>query len=180
MQKLRKTGKRICSLNESDFICNILYCNSDDKIVLFTSSGKYLTISPDSIKELQNNATKGYKGIKLKNEDFIVSATCISDKDMGIIITDNKGKIKKIKSDIFLNKISKRNCIGLKCIQKDSQITSCIRETDQDMNIAIITKQSRIICIQSSAIPEQGRHTKGVKAIDMEKDDSIIYAFGLS
>ena len=113
-----------------------------------------------------SRATIGVKGIKLDDEDKVVSLIVLKDtvNYIGFAYADGSGK--KVKVEEF--PVQGRAGKGVQAA-KDKEIIGAVGLTDED-NVLICTS-SKGICIESKDIPTLGRQAIGNKLI---KEGQII------
>ena len=174
-----KLGKRICIVDNNDKIIKIIFINTSDFCVLFSLQGRFICLEANSLREFVSRNTKGIKGIKLKENDLLKDVISIdkAEYSTSILLIDTFGNAKRLTSSLFLEKIANRNTIGVLCINKKyGLLSSCVKITSIRCKIIIATKLGKIMIINFNEIPETKRLNKGLKLVNLEKDDYIIFA----
>ena len=173
-----KLGKRICIIGNNDKIIKIVFVNSKNYCVLFSSDGRFICLYTNTLREFVSRNTKGIKGMKLKDGDNLKDAVGIStdEIDSSILIIDAYGNAKKLPSSMFLNKVSKRNSIGISCINKKyGFLAACVKIVNHNCRIIIATKSGKVMIINFDEIPEAKRLNKGLKLVNLNKNDHVVF-----
>ena len=169
-----KNGKKICSLNDDDYITKILFTNINDNIAVFTKLGQFIVLESDNVKSIANRNTKGIKSIKLKSNDVISDILVINSMVNKIVSVMSNGYAKQIKIAEF-SRTRNRNTVGVRCINaKYGELAGCTAMI-REKYIAIATQRGKIIIVDAENIPLLNRNTRGVKIIELENNDTITY-----
>ena len=118
----------------------------------------------------------GVRAIKLKKGDFVVG-TDIVGKEMKspeflVISANGYGKKTLLKE----YKVQSRGGSGIKTMKvtpKTGEIIASKVVTDEQEEIATISKKSQVIRIGIKEIPSLGRQTQGVRIMKLREGDSI-------
>ncbi|AGK61906.1 DNA gyrase subunit A [Archaeoglobus sulfaticallidus PM70-1] len=151
------------SLRQNDYPEIVSVCNTHHKLLFFTKSKAYWINAYEIPKQDRNG-----KGIHLKNfislseGEKVVSVVSVPDFDGEVVILTEDGYIKRTKLSEFEN--AKRG--GVSCN------SAFVRLLKGDI-ILISTKMGLTAKIPVSNVPRYSRTAKGVRAINMQKGDSI-------
>ena len=160
----RKTGVIAIKLREGDSVADI-DLGSDEDAILITKKGMSVRMKLTDVP-FGSRATMGVKGIKLDEDDEVVSLIVIKDavNYIGVAYTDGCGK--KVSINEFT--VQGRGGKGVQ-IAKDKEVVGAISLNDED-NILICTN-AKGICITCADLPTLGRQASGNKLI---KDGKIV------
>ncbi|AOP70361.1 DNA gyrase subunit A [bacterium AB1] len=170
-----KGGKKIYNISNDDKICKILTGSSGSLVSLFTQCGRSITIELDEIRELSTYNTVGVIGIKLKNEDLLQDAI-LTKKGEDLLIINSNGNGKIFSNDDI--KINHRNTTGINFINKKhgQLISVTVLSKEENNNILIITSSGKTIIFETIDIRTTKRLAKGVKLINLDDHDSIVFS----
>lgn len=160
----RKTGVIAIKLREGDSVADI-DLGSDEDIVLITKKGMSIRFKLSDVP-FGSRATMGVKGIKLDEDDEVVSLNVIKDAVNYIGVAYEDGMGKKIEVEGF--PVQGRAGKGVQ-IAKDKIIVGGVSLNNED-NV-LVSSNSKSICINATEIPTLGRTAMGNKLI---KDGKII------
>ena len=160
----RKTGIVAIKLREGDSVAAIDLGTAED-IILVTKKGMSIRFNLSSVP-FGSRATMGVKGIKIDEDDEVVSLNVIKDTVNYIGIAYEDGLGKKINISDFPSQ--GRAGKGVQVV-KDKTVVGAISLNDND-NI-LISSNTKGICINATELPTLGRTAIGNKLI---KDGHII------
>ncbi len=146
-----------------------------DTVLMFTSSGYVLKIEVDNITEcrLKDNGvpiSHLNKGASLT--DTVVDILPLSDENNKILFMTSKGMIKRtsLKDTLTVKSFYQ----AVKINEGDKLIT--VHYENNDKQVLMLTQKGQSIMFNLSEVPVQGRISAGVKGINMDEDDSVIFA----
>ena len=169
-----KKGTAAVKLENDDMLVGVYLSTSDnDKIFIANSSGNY---NYYKLIEVSNTGrtTKGVKAMKLKSDEYIISATIIKETNMykGILSITSTGKGKITSLDEFTE--TARAMKGSQVMAlKDEQLAAVYAVPEQQEKL-FISANSKAVLLDINNIPIQGRNTSGVRIIDARAGSSTI------
>ena len=166
----RSGGARAIELGEDDEIVSILFTNEEPCGIL-TAEGNLLLTQTKDIRTIGRIA-KGIRGIKLNDNDYVVSARSIPNSTKEIMSISGLGLSKK--TDITEFTYTGKNTKGKK-IQK-------IINTDFMVDFIPITTEKEILVVSSGAqlkvsldeITNLSRGAQGSKTIKLKNNEKVI------
>ena len=166
----RSGGTRAIELGEDDEIVSILFTNEEPCGIL-TAEGNLLLTQTKDIRAIGRIA-KGIKGIKLNDNDYVVSARPIPNSTKEIMSISSLGLSKK--TDITEFTYTSKNTKGKK-IQK-------IIDYDFMVDFIPIINEKEILIVSSSAqlkvsldeITNLSRGAQGSKTIKLKNNEKVI------
>lgn len=166
----RSGGARAIELGEDDEIVSILFTNEEPCGIL-TAEGNLLLMQTKDIRAIGRIA-KGIKGIKLNDNDYVVSARPIPNSTKEIMSISSLGRSKK--TDITEFTYTSKNTKGKK-IQK-------IIDYDFMVDFIPIINEKEILIVSSSAqlkvsldeITNLSRGAQGSKTIKLKNNEKVI------
>lgn len=164
-----KRGKSVKAINlkEGDEVINVMFMN-EEKVGILTFNGNFVIINTDDINAI-GRATAGVKAIKLSDDDYVIDAKIIEDKDQYMVTLSKQGLIKKAPMSDF--PVCNRGIKGKKIsdIRENDSIVKFLT-LKEDSDIIIIVKQKNIK-ISTAELRELSRAATGVKAINIDAGD---------
>ena len=166
------------NLDQGDVLKWVKKTDGTQDIVLTTTAGMLIRFEESQARPL-SRASRGVKGIKIRQEDELVSMNVIdkeSDEKLFILTITKYGYGKNIRIDEF--KCQNRAGIGVKSIKfrktlKDDCIKDTVITTKED-EIMIVTKNGTITRQAVKNISTQRRESQGVTIMKMDRGDEVI------
>jgi DNA gyrase subunit A len=164
------------NLDEGDQLRWVARTTGDRDIVLVTSAGMVIRFNETQARPM-GRASRGVKGINIKQKDRLVSMDVIDPESKGqlLIITVN-GFGKNIRVDEF--KCQKRGGIGVRGLKfrktiKDEEVTDAIVALKEN-ELMIVTKNGTMCRQKISAISTQRREAMGVRILKLDENDKVM------
>ena len=164
----RKDGLIGIKIDNNDELVNVKWTSGKDDLFIITRKGISIRFSENDLRN-QGRATRGVKAIKLKDNDYIKSIEVVNSTST-LLIVGEKGQGKKTKYQEY--KRQKRGGIGIIAI-KDAEIAGAISVNETD-EIMLLTKSGKAVRTTVKDIRITGRNTKGVKLININKNDKLM------
>jgi DNA gyrase subunit A len=158
------------SVSPGDEIAVFRICNSTDRLLIFTNTGRAFWINAYEIPKMDRTArgTTLKRLIRLENGEKVVSALGVKDFNGKIaVILSPDGYIKKVPLIEFEN--AKR--AGVKASAGEIQQVELL-EGD---SIFIATANGNVVRLRETDVPEYGRNAKGVIAVRLRDGDRIAW-----
>lgn len=158
------------SISPGDEIAVFRICNSTDRLLIFTNTGRAFWINAYEIPKMDRTArgTTLKRLIRLENGEKVVSALGVKDFNGKIaVILSPDGYIKKVPLIEFEN--AKR--AGVKASAGEIQQVELL-EGD---SIFIATANGNVVRLRETDVPEYGRNAKGVIAVRLRDGDRIAW-----
>ncbi len=168
---IKKNGTKIISLL-NDKICNAKLIKDDKIIILFSDNGKAIKFYS---KEIRCTSKKSYgiTGMKLKQNEKIISLVCDDNNDEIILSTENGiGKRTRL-SDYPLRH---RGGKGVICSLLNDKIgkLKIAESVNKKDDLLLITENGMISRIKASDISCTSRYAKGVFLIKLKNNEKLI------
>jgi len=179
IQKRGGKGKPGIKTRDEDYVVQIFTANSHTPVLFFSTQGLVYKLKAWKIPQSSANS-KGktlFNLLPLKSHHSISSIMPISDnenewKKMHVIFVTAKGKVRKNSLEDFAN-IQSSGKIAMKLDDDDKIVGVKICKDDQD--IILSTKLGKCIRFMSKKLRVfKGRSSKGIKGIELSKDDNVI------
>lgn len=170
-KNIRKSGLIAITLREGDNLIGVRLTSGRDDIMIVTKKGMSIRFSESDVRNMGRSAM-GVKSIDLKEDDEVVAFEIPQDDKYLLVISENGfGKMTKMTEYRKQN----RSGVGLltyKATKKSGNLVSA-KVLDKSDEIMIITVSGIIIRIGCEGISTMGRHTTGVKLMNI-KDSEVV------
>ena len=171
----RRGGKGVIGsdLTESDFVKDILVCNTHDYMLFFTDKGKVHWLKahevPSSAKMSKGKAIINLLSLK---DEKITSVLAVKKFEDSLMMATEQGIIKKIELSQFSNP---RNG-GIKAIKvaETSDTLIGVKPVKTGQEVLLVTKDGQAIRFSESEVRSMGRSSYGVTGIKLDKDDKVV------
>jgi len=172
---VRRNGLIAISLDAGDELRSALFMSEGDQVILSTAEGQAIRFKDKDVRVMGRNAS-GVRGMKLDKGDFIVGTDVIKKemKNPEFLVISANGYGKKTPIDEY--KVQGRGGSGIitmKVTPKTGKIIASKVVTDEEDEIAAISKKSQVIRVEVKEIPSLGRQTQGVRIMKLREGDSI-------
>ena len=179
IQKRGGKGKAGIKTRDEDYVVQIFTANSHTPILFFSTQGLVYKLKAWKIPQ-GTGTSKGktlFNLLPLKSHHSISSIMPLPEnenewKKLFVVFATSKGKVRKNSLEDFLN-IQSTGKIAMKLDEDDKIIGVNICKENQD--IILSTKLGKCIRFMSKKLRIfKGRSSKGIKGIELSKDDKVI------
>lgn len=172
---VRRNGLIAISLDTGDELRSALFMSEGDQVILSTKEGQAIRFKDKDVRVMGRNAS-GVRGIKLDKGDSVVGTDVVKKemKNPEFLVISANGYGKKTPIDEY--KVQGRGGSGIitmKVTDKTGKIISSKVVTEEEEEIAAISKKSQVIRVAIKEIPSLGRQTQGVRIMKLREGDSI-------
>ena len=166
----RSGSAKAITLDEGDEIVSVLFVNSE-KIGLLSAGGNFLITTTSDIRPI-GRTTKGIKGMKLNDEDYVISAHIIPEDTISIMSISGEGNAKQTKISEFVTQGKNTKGARLQKVMSEDWMADfkpIVNETEVS-----IASTSSTLKIKVNEIAMLSRGTQGSRAIKMGVKDNVI------
>ena len=162
------------SLDEGDELIAARLTNGDNYIFIATSEGMAIRFKESEVRPMGRPA-RGVRAMDLEKGDVIIGAEVVEEEGVILSVSEN-GYGKRTKLDSYrLTARGRKGVINMKTTTKVGNVVNVLL-VKEDTDIMIITKEGKIIRIESSEIRQAGRSTQGVRLVKMDETDRVAAA----
>ena len=188
---INNSGKIAMKLDQDDRIIGVKICKEDQDILLSTQLGKCIRFKSKKLRLFKGRASKGIKGIQLKDKDKVISLSILDNTNI-----DSKtiNKDKKIKTGLnkFILSVSEngygkrssyldyrvtnrggKGIIGIINSPRNGNISSTLVVSESDEIIPSTDKGSIMRCAVKE-IRVAGRNTQGVRIKKLSGSEKVV------
>ena len=162
----KKTGVIAIKLREGDSIAGIDLGSNEDYMII-TKNGMCIRTNLDEVP-IASRATIGVKGIKLKENDEVISIHTLKEGNKYLVNLNKNGSGKKVKLEEF--PVQGRAGVGVQLSKTEVADTCLLGDALTDCLICAVNKS---ICISSDEIPNFTRTATGNQLIKHDNTVSI-------
>lgn len=168
------SGIRAIVLDEGDELVSAKVVDKNAKHLLIASHlGIFIKFPLEDVREI-GRTTRGVRGIKLNENDFVVGAVVISDDGNKLLSVSENGLGKQTLAEAYREQSrGGKGVIGMKLTQKTGNLVGIISVDDENLDLMILTASAKMIRVSIKDIRETGRNASGVKLINTA--DKVMY-----
>ncbi|MGL2913345.1 DNA topoisomerase (ATP-hydrolyzing) subunit A [Helicobacter pylori] len=168
------SGIRAIVLDEGDELVGAKVVDKNAKHLLIASHlGIFIKFPLEDVREI-GRTTRGVRGIKLNENDFVVGAVVISDDGNKLLSVSENGLGKQTLAEAYREQSrGGKGIIGMKLTQKTGNLVGVISVDDENLDLMILTASAKMIRVSIKDIRETGRNASGVKLINTA--DKVMY-----
>jgi DNA gyrase subunit A len=167
----RSRGINAIKLLPGDELIDARLTEGNNDIIIATSTGMASRFVEMHVRAT-GRGTIGIRGIKLRENDFVVAMVVVKRDGTILAISENGfGKRTSIE-DYPVKGRNTRGVITLKTTERNGKLVSLMEVIDSD-DLMIVTRNGLVIRQQVEALRVQGRNTQGVRLINLLEDDSV-------
>lgn len=172
-ESVRMSGLIAITLEEPDELGWASLTTGKDDLIFVTHGGKALRISEEDIRSMGRTA-KGVIGIRLEKGDRLTAMEVVEPKASLLVITEKGyGKRTDLKEYRTQGRATKGVAtIDLNFLKKIGKIASA-RVVEKDDQVTLISNNGIMLRVNVTDIAKTGRATKGVRIMNMDKNDSV-------
>lgn len=166
----RSTGIQGIKLKDGDAIVDISFINGEDYVIA-THEGLGIHIDTTGLVPT-GRVTQGVMGIKLNDNDYVVSGTKILNNSQYLVTVTEQGYIKK--TDISEYPMSNRYTKGsaLQKIADDDYLSAILTLAPEDKDILVLSNKN-IIKFSTNEIQLSSRASRGTHSMKIDENDKV-------
>jgi DNA gyrase subunit A len=167
----RNTTLVAINLVDGDELVAVRMTDGENDMLVFTENDQGIRFSEKDLRPM-GRATRGVRGIKLREEDRVVGAGSSGDGEQVLLITSG-GYGKRVRMREFPNQ--RRGGIGVKAIKLTRVRGKLVgaRAIQDGREIFVISSDGVVIRIEANQVSRQKREASGVKVMNLPPDTTI-------
>jgi DNA gyrase subunit A len=173
-QNIRSNGLIAYRCADGDRLLSVTKASSAQEVLIGTRQGSAMRCPGTEFRSLGRNTT-GVRGIKMREGHQIASMIVLNpDEERKLLTISEKGYGKRTAlSEYRLQKRGGFGIFDIKTGERNGLSVGTILVDDED-KIMLLTNKGQLIKIPVKNIRETGRNTKGVKLMDVSKNELIV------
>jgi DNA gyrase subunit A len=168
----RNGGIIAIDLAENEHLVGVELTNGSNEVMLFSDAGKVIRFTETEVRAMGRTA-HGVRGMKLQNEQRIISLIIIKDNNAILTATENGfGK----RTELEEYRTSGRGVQGVISIQvseRNGKVVGAVQVTPQD-EVMLISDRGTMVRTRVEEISTVGRNTQGVKLINLSDEEKLV------
>ena len=176
----RKGGIIGINIDQGDRVLKAMLAKPEDHLLILTKKGKGLRFACDQLRN-QGRATRGVRGIRLKNSDKVVNMLVVDDSRL-LLLCGRNGLGIRTKFSTFLpnggsdgiDDTSPRKRGGLGVTAMNTEAVCDALSVAEDSEILMLTQKGQAVRCNVINIRETNRGSKGVKLIGLADRDYLV------
>jgi DNA gyrase subunit A len=161
-------------VDDGDELIAARLSSGKDYIFLGSHDGQAIRFAEDKVRPMGRPA-RGVRGMDLAAGDFIVGSEVIGEEGLVLSISDNGYGKRTQLTDYRLTNRGVKGVINMKTTKKTGKVVA-ILAVKEDSELMIVTRDGKMIRIDSGEIRQAGRSTQGVRLVRMEENDQVAAA----
>ncbi len=168
----RLTGIAAIKINEGDELIGARVTNGEQDIFLSTRNGKAIRFNERGLRGMGRVAA-GNTGIRLDPDDRVVGVEILSEGATILTITENGYGKRTHTKGYRVQQRGGKGMFSIKTSERNGPVVSATQVTSED-ELMILSSEAKIIRIRAADIPVIGRHTQGVKLINLGAAEKVV------
>ena len=161
-------------VDDGDELIAARLSSGKDYIFLASHDGQAIRFNEEKVRAMGRPA-RGVRGMDLAAGDFIVGAEVIGEEGRILSISElGYGKRTHL-TDYRLTNRGAKGVINMKTTKKTGKVVGVL-SVKEDSELMIVTRDGKMIRIDSTEIRQAGRSTQGVRLVRMEVPDQVAAA----
>ncbi len=169
---IRKTGVIAIVIDEDDELQSAHKTTGDDYIMISTHNGKAIKFSENDVRPM-GRVTRGVRGIKLEDDDFVVGISVTSDEATLLSITENGYGKRTAISDYRVQTRGGKGVTNYNISEKTGKIAA-VSVVDDNSDILIVTSGGIVLRTPADEINVLRRTTQGVRIVKLAESVKVI------
>ncbi len=165
----RAGGVIAAGVKEEDEIIEVVLSDERAQVMLFTKHGRAIRFEEKDVSIVGRTA-QGVKGIDLRGEDRVIGVVLVR-RDAAVLTMSEEGWAKRTPLSDF--PLQKRGGLGTIAGGGGESLVGALEVVGQD-ELTVVTANGGVTDIHVSAVPEQGRRTRGIRVIEIPTGDRVI------
>ncbi len=161
-------------LDDGDELLGATITRGDNFIFLGSHEGMAIRFNEEDVRPMGRQA-RGVRAMDLDEGDYLIGLEVVEKTGLILSISENGFGKRTDLEDYRLTARGRKGVINMKTTPKVGKVVAvmCVSE---DTDLMIITKEGKIIRIESGQIRQAGRSTQGVRLVRLDDGDQVAAA----
>jgi len=175
-QNIRTNGIIAINIDEGDQLLDVVLTDGTKRIFIATHNGLAIRFDEKNVRPM-GRATRGVRGIDLRQDDYVVSVCPVSAEDKERMLSvSEQGYGKQTPITTYrLQSRGGKGVINMKTTDKTGKVVA-VFPVEDEAEIMIITQQGKLIRLEAGDIRKTGRSAQGVRLIKTDPGDKVTSA----
>jgi DNA gyrase subunit A len=162
------------ALDDGDELLGATITNGDNFIFLGSHQGMAIRFNEDQVRPMGRQA-RGVRAMDLEQGDYLVGLEVVQKDGLILSVSENGFGKRTPLEDYRLTARGRKGVINMKTTPKVGKVVAVL-SVREITDLMIITKEGKIIRLESGEIRQAGRSTQGVRLVRMEEGDQVAAA----
>jgi DNA gyrase subunit A len=162
------------ALDDGDELLGATITNGNNFIFLGSHEGMAIRFNEEEVRPMGRQA-RGVRAMDLEEGDYLIGLEVCGKEGLILSISENGFGKRTPLEDYRLTARGRKGVINMKTGPKVGKVVAVL-SVGENTDLMIITKEGKIIRLESSAIRQAGRSTQGVRLVRMENGDQVAAA----
>ncbi len=162
------------ALDDEDELLGATITNGKNYIFLGSHEGMAIRFNEEEVRAMGRQA-RGVRAMDLDEGDYLVGLEVIEKEGLILSISEHGYGKRTPLEDYRLTARGRKGVINMKTTPKVGKVIGVL-SVKENTDLMIITKDGKMIRIESGAIRQAGRSTQGVRLVRMEEGDMVAAA----
>ena len=162
------------ALDEGDELLGAAITTGENFIFLGSHEGMAIRFNEEDVRAMGRPA-RGVRAMDLDEGDYLVGMEIVEREGLILSISENGFGKRTPLEDYRLTARGRKGVINMKTTPKVGKVVAML-SVKEDTDLMIITKDGKIIRLESGEIRQAGRSTQGVRLVRMEEGDQVAAA----
>ncbi len=162
------------ALDDGDELISARLTDGSQQIFLGTHGGKAIRFPEDKVRAMGRPA-RGVRGMSLEATDYLVGMEAVGKEGLILTISENGYGKRTLLEEYRVTSRGGKGIINMKTTARNGKVVS-ILNVKETSDLFIITKDGKILRLESKDIRAAGRSTQGVRLVRLEEGDHIAAA----
>ncbi len=170
----RSAGIIALGLDDGDELLGAAITNGDNYIFLGSHEGMAIRFSEEEVRPMGRQA-RGVRAMDLEEGDYLIGLLVVEKEGLILSISENGFGKRTDLEDYRLTGRGRKGVINMKTTAKVGKVVAVL-SVKENTDLMIITKDGKIIRLESGEIRQAGRSTQGVRLVRMDEGDQVAAA----
>ena len=162
------------ALDDGDELLGAKITSGENFIFLGSHEGMAIRFNEDEVRAMGRQA-RGVRAMDLEDGDYLVGLEVVEKEGLILSISENGFGKRTPLEEYRLTARGRKGVINMKTTPKVGKVVAVL-SVKENTDLMIITKDGKIIRLESGEIRQAGRSTQGVRLVRMEEGDQVAAA----
>jgi DNA gyrase subunit A len=162
------------NLDDGDELIAADITTGENYILLGSHEGQAIRFAESQVRAMGRPA-RGVRAMELSDDDYLIGMVVVEKEGLILSIAENGFGKRTPLENYRLTSRGGKGVINMKTTNKTGRVVSVLSVKD-DSDLFIVTKEGKIIRIESGTIRQSGRSAQGVKLVALDEGDRVAAA----
>lgn len=161
------------NLDPEDLLIGAQLTDGNFDVILVSHNGNSIRFNESDVRSM-GRRTRGVRGIRLAEEDFVVDMVCSANENDSLLIVTENGYGKR--TGLSAYRTQKRGGVGLTAIKRSTRNGAVVsaKLVSRSDELVLISSAGYITRMPVSDIRSIGRTTQGVRMMTLQDDETLV------